>query len=76
MLIIMQLVFCCYIEVVVAPPSIYLDYVCSSVKSGIDVSAQNCYKVASGAFTGEIRYNINYNKSTTAQHTHLYYFLL
>lgn len=41
-------------EVVVAPPSIYLDYVCSSVKSGIDVSAQNCYKVANGAFTGEI----------------------
>ncbi|XP_020616646.1 triosephosphate isomerase-like [Orbicella faveolata] len=41
-------------EVVVAPPSIYLDYVCSSVKSDIDVSAQNCYRVATGAFTGEI----------------------
>jgi len=41
-------------EVVVAPPSIYLDYVRASVKPGIGVSAQNCYKVASGAFTGEI----------------------
>lgn len=41
-------------EVVVSPPSIYLDYVRQRVKAEIGVSAQNCYKVASGAFTGEI----------------------
>ncbi|KAJ7379710.1 triosephosphate isomerase [Desmophyllum pertusum] len=41
-------------EVVVAPPSIYLDYVRAAIKPAIGVSAQNCYKVASGAFTGEI----------------------
>ncbi|KAL9970190.1 hypothetical protein ACROYT_G022524 [Oculina patagonica] len=41
-------------EVVVAPPSIYLDYVCAAIKSDIGVSAQNCYKVSNGAFTGEI----------------------
>lgn len=46
----------CYItEVVVSPPSLYLDYVRSTVKPEIGVAAQNCYKVASGAFTGEIR---------------------
>ncbi|XP_022809331.1 triosephosphate isomerase-like [Stylophora pistillata] len=43
-----------FTDVVVSPPSIYLDYVCKAVKPGIYVSAQNCYKVASGAFTGEI----------------------
>ena len=48
----------CFIEVVVAPPSIFLDYVCAAIKSDIGVSAQNCYKVSSGAFTGEIRYEI------------------
>lgn len=41
-------------EVVVSPPSIYLDYVRQKVQPVIGVSAQNCYKVASGAFTGEI----------------------
>ena len=55
----------CFIEVVVAPPSIYLDYVRALIKPDISVSAQNCYKVASGAFTGEIRYE---NKDHLAQH--------
>ncbi|KAK3713864.1 hypothetical protein QZH41_010918 [Actinostola sp. cb2023] len=41
-------------EVVVSPPSTYLDYVRNSAKPEIGVAAQNCYKVASGAFTGEI----------------------
>ncbi|XP_015773003.1 PREDICTED: triosephosphate isomerase-like [Acropora digitifera] len=41
-------------EVVVAPPTVYLEYVRTSVKPEIGVSAQNCYKVAKGAFTGEI----------------------
>ena len=42
-------------DVVVAPPSVFLGYVCRNVPEGVQVSAQNCYKVASGAFTGEIR---------------------
>ena len=44
------------VEVVIAPPAIYLDYVKSKVPAGIKVAAQNCSKEASGAFTGEIRY--------------------
>lgn len=39
-------------EIVVAPPSIYLEYTKSIVPVSIGVSAQNCYKVAKGAFTG------------------------
>lgn len=41
-------------EVVVAPPAVYLDFVRSRLNAKIGVSAQNCYKVASGAFTGDI----------------------
>jgi len=42
-------------EVVVAPPSPYLVYVKDKLKApGIEVAAQNAYKVAKGAFTGEI----------------------
>lgn len=40
-------------EVVVAPPAIYLEYVRQKLDQRIGVSAQNCYKVASGAFTGD-----------------------
>ena len=41
-----------------APPSVYLEHVHKQLeKSEIGVSAQNCYKVSSGAFTGEIRYS-------------------
>ena len=42
-------------DVVVAPPAVFIDYVCRNVPEGIQVAAQNCYKTASGAFTGEIR---------------------
>ena len=42
-------------EVVIAPPSIYLDRVRQSVKKDISVAAQNAFNVSSGAFTGEIR---------------------
>uniref|UniRef100_A0AAF5PVY7 Triosephosphate isomerase n=1 Tax=Wuchereria bancrofti TaxID=6293 RepID=A0AAF5PVY7_WUCBA len=42
------------VDVVVAPPAPYLLYVKEKVKNGIEVSAQNCYKVEKGAFTGEI----------------------
>ena len=41
-------------EVVVSPPSIYLDYVRQKLDSKIGVAAQNCCKVDKGAFTGDI----------------------
>ncbi|ESP01108.1 hypothetical protein LOTGIDRAFT_238326 [Lottia gigantea] len=41
-------------EVVVSPPAIYLDYVRGKLNNNVATSAQNCYKVAKGAFTGEI----------------------
>jgi len=41
-------------DVVIAPPSPYLSYVKSKVENGIEVAAQNCYKVSKGAFTGEV----------------------
>ncbi|PAA74246.1 hypothetical protein BOX15_Mlig025397g3, partial [Macrostomum lignano] len=41
-------------EVVVAPPAPYLASVRAQLPAEIGVAAQNCYKVASGAFTGEI----------------------
>ena len=45
-----------YLDVVVAPPYCYLSYVASKITSQVKVAAQNCYKVAKGAYTGEIRY--------------------
>ena len=44
-----------HIEVVVSPPSIYIQYVRENLPSTIGVAAQNCYKAEKGAFTGEIR---------------------
>jgi len=42
-------------EVVIAPPTIYVLYVKDELKPGVaSVSAQNCYFVESGAYTGEI----------------------
>ncbi|XP_059205703.1 triosephosphate isomerase A [Centropristis striata] len=41
-------------EVVCGAPSIYLDLARSSLDQRIGVAAQNCYRVAKGAFTGEI----------------------
>ena len=46
------------LEVVVAPPSLYVDYVREKLPSSIGVAGQNCYKAEKGAFTGEIRYSI------------------
>jgi triosephosphate isomerase len=43
-------------EVVCGSPAIYLDFVRSKMDAKLGVAAQNCYKVAKGAFTGEIRY--------------------
>ncbi len=43
-----------FAEVVVAVPSPYLDYCRKQLPSSIGVAAQNCYKAAKGAFTGEV----------------------
>ncbi|CAJ0931238.1 unnamed protein product, partial [Mesorhabditis belari] len=46
---------CCdKVDVVVAPPAPYITYVKEKINCGAQVAAQNCYKVAKGAFTGEI----------------------
>lgn len=45
-----------FTEVVCGAPSIYLDFARSKLDAKFGVAAQNCYKVAKGAFTGEIRY--------------------
>ncbi|RWS17639.1 triosephosphate isomerase-like protein [Dinothrombium tinctorium] len=43
------------VEVVVGCPSVYLDYVHSKLSlKNVEIGAQNCYKEAKGAFTGEI----------------------
>ncbi|CAG8585860.1 1522_t:CDS:2 [Ambispora leptoticha] len=42
------------VEVVVAPPAIYLDQVRKSARKDIGVAAQNAFNVTSGAYTGEI----------------------
>lgn len=39
---------------VVGCPSIYLTYAKGILPSNVTISAQNCYKTAKGAFTGEI----------------------
>lgn len=39
---------------VVGCPSIYLDHCKQACPKSVAVAAQNCYKVKSGAFTGEI----------------------
>jgi len=44
-------------EVVVAPPAIYLLHVQDKLQAPTQVSAQNCFTTASGAFTGEISPN-------------------
>ncbi|ORZ39014.1 triose phosphate isomerase [Catenaria anguillulae PL171] len=42
------------VEVVVAPPAIYLESVRKQLAPAMGVAAQNCYHEASGAFTGEL----------------------
>nr|UKO95418.1 triosephosphate isomerase [Demodex canis] len=42
------------VEVVCGVPSIYLEYAKNTAPANVAVSAQNCYKVKNGAFTGEI----------------------
>lgn len=42
------------VEVVIAPPFLYLDQVKKSIKADYKLSAQNCWIGKGGAFTGEI----------------------
>jgi triosephosphate isomerase len=42
------------VEVVVAPPALYLLQASKEVQPPIQISAQNCHTAAYGAFTGEI----------------------
>ncbi|CAI9104705.1 OLC1v1003433C1 [Oldenlandia corymbosa var. corymbosa] len=42
------------VDVVVAPPFIYIDQVKNSLTDRIEISAQNCWVGKGGAFTGEI----------------------
>ena len=42
------------VEVVVAPPFPYLQHVRQILPKSIGVAAQNCYKAANGAYTGEV----------------------
>lgn len=41
-------------EVVVAVPSVYMDFARANLPKNVNVAAQNCYKEPKGAFTGEI----------------------
>ena len=43
----------CSAEVVVGVPACYLEYTRGKLPDSVGVAAQNCYKVAKGAFTGE-----------------------
>lgn len=42
------------IEIIVAPPSLYLDFSISKTPKWISLAAQNCYKAPKGNYTGEI----------------------
>ena len=42
------------LKVVVGVPGCYLQYVVDKLPNSIGVAAQNCYKAAKGAFTGEL----------------------
>ncbi|KRY51436.1 Triosephosphate isomerase [Trichinella britovi] len=42
------------VEIVIAPPFVYLERIRKQLKPAVGLSAQNCYKVEKGAFTGEL----------------------
>ena len=44
------------VEVVIAPPAIYLIPIKELLRGDFKVAAQNAYVKTSGAYTGEIRY--------------------
>jgi hypothetical protein len=47
--------FFMYIEVVIAPPALYLDQCRKQAREEIGVAAQNAFNATSGAYTGEVR---------------------
>lgn len=56
----MPVMFCSYgncnpSDIVIGVPACYLKYAQDKAPKGIKIAAENCYKVSSGAFTGEIR---------------------
>jgi hypothetical protein len=53
---------CVSAEVVVAPTAVHLAAVKAVLRADIGVAAQNCWKAAKGAFTGEIRCNHNHDR--------------
>ncbi|GER50305.1 triosephosphate isomerase [Striga asiatica] len=46
----------CILDVVVAPPFVYIDQVKNSLVDRIEIAAQNCWTGKGGGFTGEIRW--------------------
>jgi len=42
------------VDIVLGAPACYLEYAQSKAPKHVQIAAENCYKVASGAFTGEI----------------------
>jgi len=44
----------CFADIVVSPPACYLEYTKGLVSPKIKTAGQNCYKVAKGAFTGDL----------------------
>jgi len=42
------------VQVVIAPPAIFADYIRVHLRPRFEVALQNCYKVTKGAFTGEM----------------------
>jgi triosephosphate isomerase len=42
------------VDVVVAPPSVFVDRVAGALRAPFQVAAQNCHSGAGGAFTGEV----------------------
>ncbi|CAG8725600.1 23782_t:CDS:2, partial [Racocetra persica] len=43
-----------HVEVVIAPPTLYIDQASKSVGEGISIAAQNAFNCTKGAYTGEI----------------------
>ncbi|CAG8449206.1 17296_t:CDS:2 [Dentiscutata heterogama] len=43
-----------HVEVVISPPTLYIDQAHKSVREGISIAAQNAFNCTKGAYTGEI----------------------
>jgi triosephosphate isomerase len=45
----------CLVDIVCAPPALFIKDFVASKPSHVQVAAQNCYHAKEGAFTGELR---------------------